>query len=533
MKTSTQFIALRPDPEDDARTSYEMLNMRPHSYDDEPRKWDSTPSEYSREQKNRKWSIATLREKLNPFPWRTFLIICLLPIALAPIIVLSTAAEEASVGYIQGRQCYPNGMWAEVSGATWRIMDSSYFFTPNLSFGSMSFTAVKIIDITWDLLVGRGGQMLLAWVNYRVFNEWLMYHMECHLTSYKMYTAVAFQTTTMSTLGVLLKEFLAYGEKSWKRFFRWLAMLCMVLSTLYVLSFPTLMAAMTGYITTYEAYIEDFDKNLIEVDKFGWVLYVIEDAHRIGDYDKPLVARRDDRDLVDTISDYIDAYEFKNATNPGLEMGSPYAPLLKTNLMENFSRNISTNFTFGGKTTNLESPTLNISLYAWYMNMETPKKDSKFERMGWAIDESSVEDGRQGDVYLSDYILKHGSCKPSETYQWGFSYIFLFMISIFNFVWGCIMVGMWLDTSTSSRMYKSGRRPGLLRSIMDICEAIREEIGEGVDRMEEEDLRRRLRDGGSALVVPKKELRVARTRTGDEQVRRRGRWKSMTKGSTF
>jgi hypothetical protein len=134
--------------------------------------------------------------------------------------------------------------------------------------------------------------------------------------------------------------------------------------------------------------------------------------------------------------------------------------------------------------------------------------------------------------YTAAYLLGHGFCKPSETYQWGFSYIFLFMVSIFNFLWVCIMVGMWLDTRRGSRMYKSGRRPGLLRSIMDYSAAIREELGTEADFLEEEELRKRLAQSNGALVVEKTELRVTRTSTGEE-TRKRDWKRSLTRGSTF
>ncbi|KAH6625462.1 Deuterolysin metalloprotease family-domain-containing protein [Boeremia exigua] len=119
------------------------------------------------------YDTPSLRSKLHGFPWRILLIVSLLPLSLAPIIILSAIAEMASQNYIRGRSCYPNGLWKEAAGATWRIMDSTYFFTPNLSFGAMTFTQVKVIDVAWDLVVGRGGQMGLAWVNWVVLNEWL------------------------------------------------------------------------------------------------------------------------------------------------------------------------------------------------------------------------------------------------------------------------------------------------------------------------------------------------------------------------
>lgn len=149
--------------------------------------------------------------------------------------------------------------------------------------------------------------------------------------------------------------------------------------------------------------------------------------------------------------------------------------------------------------------------------------------------DGNPESARQGDYYNASYVLSHGSCKPSETYQWGFSYIFLFMVSIFNFIWSCIMVGMWFDTTRGSRMYKAGKRPGLLRSIMDLSAAIREELGDRVDQMSEEEIRDGLRDSEGKLFVPERELRIGRT-TGREptELTRKRTWRSaITKGSTF
>lgn len=244
---------------------------------------------------------AGLREIWSSSPWKITLIALAALLALAIIVVLAAAAEMTSQGYIMGRDCYPNGLWKEKPGATWRIMDSSYFFTPNLSFGAFTFTQVKVIDVAWDVIVGRGGQLLLGWINYRVFNEWLIYHMEMHFTSYKLYAAVAFETTTMGTLGVLAKEFLAFGKRTRRRFFRWLAMLSMLLSTLYVLSFPTLMGAMTGYITTYELYVENHDHNLIEWGKVRRVTNIIQDADRLLRYDKPLIITEADTELRNAV----------------------------------------------------------------------------------------------------------------------------------------------------------------------------------------------------------------------------------------
>ncbi|KAF1849331.1 uncharacterized protein K460DRAFT_331184 [Cucurbitaria berberidis CBS 394.84] len=508
---ATNFHALRRDfdPDDDARTSVEMLHTGLQR---------DTESISSRQWTRKDDREQTFAQNWSAFPWRTFFIVLTLPLALAPIVTLAAAAETASRNYIQGRDCYPNGSWKEADGATWRIMDSSYFFTPNLSFGAFSFTQVKVIDIAWDLIIGRGGQMLLAYVNYRVFNEWLVYHMELHLTSYKMYAAVAFETTTMRTLGVLGKEFLAFGKGTWRRFFRWLAMLSMIISTIYVLSFPTLMAALTGYITTNEPYLQNYERNLIEWSQIERVVYVINDAGRIG-FDKPLVVTLQDSALVNYVNIYRQQFEGNNTKYydmPGVRpgVGTFYADNSSTWELE------------GGQPNRLPSPSLNITLFEVDGEVRIPPEQVRHQ-YAFAIN------GRQGDLYNATYLQQNGSCKPSDTYQWGFSYIFLFMVSIFNFVWSCIMVGMWLDTCRGSRMYKSGRRPGLLRSIMDYSAAVREELGTEVEYLEEEELRQRLRDSGGALLVPKTELRVARASTGQDGGRQRSWKRSLTKGSTF
>jgi hypothetical protein len=90
----------------------------------------------------------TFRGRWSSFPWRVTLIVLTLQLALAFIVTLAAAAEMTPQSYILERDCYQNDMWKEATSATWYIMDSFYFFTPNLSFGAFTFTEVKIIDIT-------------------------------------------------------------------------------------------------------------------------------------------------------------------------------------------------------------------------------------------------------------------------------------------------------------------------------------------------------------------------------------------------
>jgi hypothetical protein len=110
---------------------------------------------------------------------------------------------------------------------------------------------------------------------------------------WKVFGVIAFENTKAHAMGVLGKEALAVARGMWAKWSAgWLAVVSMLLSTLYVLSFPTLVAAITGYIAKSEAYVQDGKGRLIVWDKVDTVRFVVEDGDRIpkrfGKYDRPL-----------------------------------------------------------------------------------------------------------------------------------------------------------------------------------------------------------------------------------------------------
>ncbi|KAF1918422.1 hypothetical protein BDU57DRAFT_444250 [Ampelomyces quisqualis] len=345
-----------------------------------------------------------------------------------------------------------------------------------------------------------------------------------------MYAAVAFETTTVGTLGVLGKEILAsrQGMGCVKGGLRWLAVVSMFLSTLYVLSFPTLLAAMTGYIAKSEPYVEDLDRNLIAWDKVDTAYFVVNDATRIG-FEKPLVVGRHDDELRAATNDCKSRFPRHLRHVSGRRNCTLTLPDIKSiNIADEkllSQLNTSSTWTLNNNPINLPSPSLNITLYPVNPYPEWEMKSS-------SVLQYSIS-GRQSPLYNTTYMLNHSSCKPGETYQWGFSYIFLFMVSIFNFIWSCIMIGMWFDTRRGSRAYQHGRRPGLLRSIVEFAAALREEVGEELVNMEEDEIRERLRRGKARLGVPEGETRIRRVDTGKEHARKRSWTESLTNGSTF
>ena len=83
----------------------------------------------------------------------------------------------------------------------------------------------------------------MAWISFRVFMDSLVALMEKAAVNYDIYTAVAFSTTSLWTLWESLRALFGLKGIRAKAFMLWFA-----LAITYVLAFPTLMGAATGYV---------------------------------------------------------------------------------------------------------------------------------------------------------------------------------------------------------------------------------------------------------------------------------------------
>lgn len=129
-------------------------------------------------------------------------------------------------------KCLPNG--APVLDAPYlTLWDFSGFFEITLGCGRFTFTHAKLIDVGWDIVIGRGGQLLLALLSYRIINGALLHSMETHPRSMPAFIALSFDQGSFVGTWALLKEH--WGcHRSGK------ALLSMLLvSLMYLAVFPT------------------------------------------------------------------------------------------------------------------------------------------------------------------------------------------------------------------------------------------------------------------------------------------------------
>ena len=125
---------------------------------------------------------------------------------------------------------------------TYSPWNTKSLFQIDVGFGRFSFTNAKLIDFWWDLLVGRGGQLVMTYVAYKVCTKSLIRHMEVHAVPTETFEAIAIQDHTMTGLVKLVKGLAANRDARSIASMTWF-----IVGAAYVLLFPSFVSAMSGY----------------------------------------------------------------------------------------------------------------------------------------------------------------------------------------------------------------------------------------------------------------------------------------------
>ena len=258
--------------------------------------------------------------------------------------------------------------------------------------------------------------------------------------------------------------------------------------------FPTLSSAMTGYTGVLEAYVEDHGRNLVPWDQFSGVRYIIED----GDWILGLGRRH-------PVSD-TDEYGLYKATRKCMCSTSPCVASSEASPIDR------------GRDTKVD-----IHLYSLPYDQQKMNRSSMFNIMGQVyhlnpptlnITIGSSSYAYQNQTYGFFWLNDHVSCQSNgSTYQWGFSFLLLFIFCVFTMVWCLGMYAMWMDADQNSRVARSGQKPGgTFRSVIDLATAIREDLGDGAGHLSNGELDKRLKRSKGGLNLSTDALPLSRAK---------------------
>ncbi|KAK4463593.1 hypothetical protein QBC42DRAFT_265169 [Cladorrhinum samala] len=264
-----------------------------------------------------------------------------------------------------------------------------------------------------------------------------------------------------------------------------------VASLLLTLAFPTIMSAMTGYVLATEAFVTGkSDRILIPYQDFREVIYVVHDGWRVNgtadhmifssnrlssSLDRPpnSLQRRTEASLhgrsglsleynehdLRAVARYVNAYGF-------------------------YGLNTTLNSTqFNGKI--LDGPPLNISafflskysLLPGHYWVDPSTNTTPFQ------DEWNQKLRYENDTYSLREILKGGKCQPvSDRYQWGFSFVQMFITAALLMVWTAGIWTMWLKVHLNSSTTEHGRAPKRWRGMLHLADSIKcDLVAAGID----------------------------------------------------
>ncbi|KAH7351445.1 hypothetical protein BKA66DRAFT_278434 [Pyrenochaeta sp. MPI-SDFR-AT-0127] len=297
--------------------------------------------------------------------------------------------------------CQPDGSF-RLSPETYSMWSSSGFFQITLGGGHLTFAEAKVVDIVWDIGIGRGGQFILAFISWRVFVKYVTMCMEIEPVTYQLFRTIFIETEpSLPSTYRTIKSFIFQ-----RRLRSRTAMTFMVVTMVFILAFPTLISAMSGYDANVGSHMRDRDDNLIPFQNFSRILYVVHDGWRInqdGNYwvtdvfynpksGDPVLGRsaicegyyrhqnKTDCNLQNSVSEYVIAHGLGGRKNESTRFD---------------------NWTTGQNIT-LPAPALNITAYV-----------SDDKRLGGQSSSGILEESwvRMNETFNITYIKENGTCQ--------------------------------------------------------------------------------------------------------------------------
>lgn len=223
--------------------------------------------------------------------WKVPLVVVgIMLVTFGPLIILCTSLLLGVSQFDDAGTCLPNGNLALfVSSPNYIYFDPALLLDITLGFGRLSFPSVKIIDVIWDVVVGRGGQALLAWLSYRILGQALLHSMEIRSVSFERFAATSYKLDSLEAFWILCQD--VPRRRAPHRTRPLWIFLGSAYACLYLMAYPTVISSITGYSAVAEAYVWTVDNTtLVKLQDFRIASAVVHDGSRIGLSDEFAVA---------------------------------------------------------------------------------------------------------------------------------------------------------------------------------------------------------------------------------------------------
>ncbi|XPS95522.1 hypothetical protein M3J09_004810 [Ascochyta lentis] len=401
--------------------------------------------------------------------------------------IYSTWSNE----YARPSACLPDDSF-NLQPSTYRYWSNSGFFQITLGFGHLTFTQAKAIDVIWDIVVGRGGQGLLALLSWQTFVQYVTTSMEIRPVTFNTYRTIFLQNESLIlAIPRIIRDFSRRRGLHSK-----FAMVFIVLTMLFVLIFPTLGSAMTGYSGNVEAYVPDIAGNNILFSSFRPLYYVIHDGNRVNltdDYEV-LASEEAGDPVIDSMFNWAQraGYDLntdcKNISNSDyyIDRCVSYERIYNVSAYVGKYRGLrNMASTFAG--VDISPPLLNITSYytSWgldydsYPTIPQLNYSTSLNATGPAVDQAYTRSWTaSGEHFDQVSIEANGVCQATKDYQWGFSFIQLIIMMLLLWFWTLGTTILWTSSKLSMKQRGRDSVAGEYKAIFELADAMHAQLAD-------------------------------------------------------
>ena len=328
-----------------------------------------------------------------------------------------------------------------------------HLLSVDILYGDLSFPAAKFIDLLWVMVFGRGTQALMAWAMYHLLMGSVGWITESRPVSYELLVSATMSAIDWSSLLPLRSIATTKQAIHHKLLVYWL-----MFAIFWVVTFPTVVSAMTGYVnfvdpsqnTLVKLKVEGQYMNLTEFRELAETAFQLETEDGDEAFESITVLNN---------STYHTLWESLNAT-----LAQPVSyPSVANASQTVFSYHCSQN--------NSYCPNgvyeANVTCFRRLAEQLYP----------WAYTES----------------LDNVICLQGFNYQWGFSSVMIMVFLCCNTFWIVGMFITWEVLINKSHFMKKPRLLGKYRALVDLGEAIRKELGPDISAQSDSALERELK----------------------------------------
>ncbi|KAF5718972.1 hypothetical protein FGLOB1_1386 [Fusarium globosum] len=360
------------------------------------------------------------------------------------------------------------------------------FFQITLGWGRFSFGTAKLIDVIWDLVVGRGGQTLMAFVSWRVFVQYLQLSLVTKPATYSTVWLIKIQKDN-SALATwrLASGFFKVGLASKK------VMCFIVWSALFILAFPTFTSSMTGYTPYNKAYVNGTTGKLVQFSEISPVAYLIRDGDRVDGLSKDYpvlwignstaIAKPPSLGLFDTCYDWDDPLVECQLQRDVSEYAQLYGFDGKgSRETQNGQRTYFRNKTLNWPPLNIKA--FNLPNYAFYWNRTGDISGrASSDYLNPYRDRSALTFLVEDSLYNVKEVQTEGICQPIKSgksikYQWGFSFFQFFVMAILLQLWSIGLFVLWTTTHLTLKRNNIGASAEGWRGLLKLTDNIKEQM---------------------------------------------------------